>query len=178
MPFIALSKETRKRIDITTFEHPRQELNNGAFICPFCNTPMIIKAGMIKQPHFAHINTCTSPYGSHPESPEHREGKAFLKRNLPLRYPEYKDARFEYEWPIKEVSRIVDLLAIFPNGHRVAHEVQLASITTETLEKRTNDYRRAGIDVIWWLGKAANTNANRDWCARTFGEVCSISFYV
>lgn len=176
MPFIARHKVTKRRIDITAFEYPRQELKIGEYVCQFCENPMIIKAGMIKRPHFAHRSTCTSPYAANPESMEHLEAKEFLKRTLPIRFTEYKDARIEYEVPIKEVRRIADLLVIFPNEYRVVHEVQLASITVENLEKRTNDYRRAGLDVIWWLGKSASSPANRDWCMRTFGEVCTISF--
>ena len=160
MPFIAMNKATRKRIDITSIEHPRLELKPGEFVCQTCGASMIIKAGLIKRAHFAHASTCTSPYGSHPESPEHREAKMYLKTQLPARFEDYKEVRLEYEVPIKEVKRIVDLLAIFPNGHKVAHEIQLASITNEQLEARTKDYERAGIDVIWWLGKSANSTAN------------------
>jgi competence protein CoiA len=176
MPFIALHKDTKKRIDITLLDHPREMFKAGECLCQLCSSPMIVKAGLIKRAHFAHANSCTSPYGSHPESAEHREAKMYLKTQLPARFEDYKDVRLEYEVPIKEVKRIVDLLAIFPKGHRVAHEVQLASITNEQLEARTKDYERAGIDVIWWLGKSANSPANRDWCLRTFGEVFSINF--
>ncbi len=176
MPFIALDKETRKRIDITTLDQPRQVLKAKGCICQLCNEIMIVKAGMIKRAHFAHASSCPTSYESHPESPEHRAAKMFLKKQLPLRFAEYKGVQLEYEVPIKQVNRIVDLLAIFPNGHRVAHEVQLASLTIEHLEARTNDYARAGIDVVWWLGKSANTTANRDWCLRTFGELFTLNF--
>ncbi len=176
MPFIALHKDTGERIDITKIAKPRDVLVSGECICQLCRLPMIIKAGLIKRSHFAHANSCDTDYASHPESPEHRAAKMFLKEQLPQRYSDYKDADLEYEVPIKEVSRVVDLLATFPKGHKVAHEVQLASITTEQLEERTRDYERAGIDVIWWLGKSANTPANREWCLRTFGITFTIDY--
>jgi len=65
----------------------------------------------------------------------------------------------------------------FPTGWRVAHEVQLASITTEHLQERTNDYTLAGIDVVWWLGKSADTETNRAWCRCTFGYALSLAVY-
>ncbi len=176
MPFVALNKETRERIDITTIRNPREVLKSGEFVCQLCETPMIIKAGMVIRAHFAHYATCKTEYRSHPESPEHRAAKIFLREKLPTAYAEYKIAKLEYEVPIPEVRRVVDLLATFPSGHKVAHEVQLASITTEELEERTRDYEQAGIDVIWWLGRSANTPANRNWCLSTSGVAFLIDY--
>src|SRR6266567_2320227 len=176
MPFVALHKTTRERIDITRIAKPREVLKSGEFVCQLCDTPMIIKAGLVVRAHFAHTATCNTDYRSHPESPEHRAAKIYLREKLPAIYAEYKIAKLEYEVPIPEVRRIVDLLAIFPSGHKVAHEVQLASITTEELEERTGDYERAGIDVIWWLGKSASTPTNRNWCLQTFGAAFTIDY--
>ena len=169
MPFVALQKDTRERIDITRIERPRESLKSGDCICQLCDTPMIIKAGQIMRAHFAHYATCVTEYESHPESVEHREAKVFLATHLRESFKEYTSAIIEYEVPIPEVKRIADLLITFPTGWRIAHEVQLASITTETLEARTNDYAKAGVDVVWWLGKSANTPANREWSRLTFG---------
>lgn len=178
MPFIALHKETKDRIDITTINNPRQFLKSGDCICQLCERPMIVKAGLILRPHFAHyVDDCHTDYESHPESQDHREGKLFLASHLRETFEEYTDSTIEYEVPIPEVRRIADLLVTFPAGWRVAHEVQLASITTEKLEDRTNDYARAGIDVVWWLGKSANTPANRDWCRKTFGHAFCLNIH-
>ncbi|HPE73193.1 MAG TPA: competence protein CoiA family protein [Candidatus Competibacter sp.] len=51
----------------------------------------------------------------------------------------------------------------------LAHEVQLSSITVEEISERTNDYRKAGIDVHWWLGGAGNSEAVNEWCRREYG---------
>jgi competence CoiA-like predicted nuclease len=177
MPFIALNAETRERIDITTIENPRLVLKPGECICQLCEIPMIIKAGQIMRAHFAHVAACPTDYESHPESQEHREAKVFLATHSHEAFAEYTDAKIEYEVPIPEVMRIADLLVTFPMGWRIAHEIQLASITTETLEARTNDYLQAGIDVVWWLGKSANTPANRDWCRQTFGYALSLNIH-
>jgi competence CoiA-like predicted nuclease len=170
MPFVALHKETKARIDITAINNPRQFLKSGDCICQLCGESMIVKAGEILQAHFAHHAACTTEYESQPESPEHRAAKKYLAEHLVEEFPEYAGATIEYEVPIPEVRRIADLLATWPNGHRKAHEIQLSAITTRVLRERTNDYGKAGIDVIWWLGKSADTWTNRDWCLETFGE--------
>jgi competence protein CoiA len=175
MPFIALDTQTNQRIDITTIEQPRLLLKKEHIVCQLCHKPMLIKAGMIRQAHFAHIaTTCTTEYGIHPESQAHRDAKVFLAEHLRTAFKEYTHAVIDYEVPIPEVKRVADLLVTFPTGWRVAHEVQLATITCNELQQRTDDYERAGIDVVWWLGKSANTEANRTWCEKTFGYALTI----
>jgi competence CoiA-like predicted nuclease len=100
--------------------------------------------------------------------------KAFLRDRLNEEFLEYTNVQFELEVKVPEVMRIADVMATFPMGWRIAHEVQLASITVAQLEERTDDYVRAGVDVVWWLGKSADTPANRNWCLETFGECYSI----
>jgi competence protein CoiA len=177
MPFVAKRKATGERVDITLIENPRAVLKQGECICQVCDTPMIVKAGLVRQHHFAHVGRCPSDYQSHPESPAHQDAKRFLAANLRGQFREYANTTIEYEVPIPEVRRIADLLVTFPTGWRVAHEVQLASITTEQLQERTNDYTLAGIDVVWWLGKSADTPANREWCRSTFGYTLSLTFH-
>jgi competence protein CoiA len=170
MPFIALHRETKQKIDISEIENPRAVLKSGDWVCQLCNKPLIIKAGFIVAAHFAHYaGECTSDYKAHPESPEHRFAKKKLATLLTEKMGEYSDAFVDYEVRVPEVNRVADVMAVFPMGWRVVHEVQLASTTSEELEQRSNDYNRAGIDVVWWLGKNADTPGNRAWCIRTFG---------
>lgn len=75
MPFIALNKDTKERIDITTINDPRLTIPKGSIICQLCEQPMIIKAGQVIQAHFAHKVSCTSDYEHKPESAEHLRGK-------------------------------------------------------------------------------------------------------
>lgn len=177
MPFIAIRKATGERIDITTIENPRAVLKSGECLCQLCCAPMILKAGLVRQHHFAHAGRCIDAYQSHPESPAHQDAKRYLATHLREWFKEYANTTIEYEVPIREVKRVADLLVTFPTGWRVVHEVQLASTTTEELQRRTNDYTLAGIDVVWWLGKSADTPANREWCQRTFGYALSLTVY-
>jgi competence protein CoiA len=176
MPFIAKRKGTGERIDITLIENPRAVLKRGECLCQVCDTQMIVKAGLVRQHHFAHVGRCSNDFQTHPESPAHQDAKRFLAANLREQFAEYANTTIEFEVPVPEVRRIADLLVTFPTGWRVAHEVQLASITTEQLQERTNDYTLAGIDVVWWLGKSADTPANREWCRSTFGYALSLTF--
>jgi competence CoiA-like predicted nuclease len=166
MPFIAKHKDGY-RVDITQIDNPRAELTSGDIFCQNCGEPFIVVAGMIVSPHFRHYAECNGEWESHPESPEHLRAKAFLRDNLAVAFAEYTDAKLELEVPVpmewRARGRIADVMATFPNGWGIAHEVQLASITVEALQERTEDYNRAGIDVIWWLGNRADTAVNRHW---------------
>lgn len=178
MPLIGKHVLTGERLDITTVESPRSIWKPGDVICPLCGEPMIVKSGLIKIPHFAHKVTCNTDYRSHPESAEHIAGKLFVAEQIEKHVAQwdYVGHVVEFEYPVREVKRIIDVALLFPSGWIVAHEVQLANITVEDLEERTNDYARAGVDVVWWLGKRANTPSNREWCISRFGQCQLIHF--
>jgi competence protein CoiA len=120
---------------------------------------------------FYHKSECTCDFERHPDGPDHRRCKKTVAQKLKSELKEYSTAEIIYEHPIKEAKRIADIIMKFPNGWMVAHEIQLSHITIELLEKRTEDYLNAGIDIVWWLGKSANIELNRDWCQEKFG-VC------
>lgn len=176
MPFIAKIPSTGARVDITKIKNPRAELKADDLVCQLCGQPMIVRQGFLRKPHFAHKAECTSDYKRHPESPQHRAGKELIAATIKKELPEYSLAKVEYEFPIPEAKRVADVAALFPNGWIVAHECQLASITVEELEQRTEDYLHAGVDVIWWLGKDANTPGNRDWCESKFGFILILNY--
>lgn len=169
MPLVALDKNTQKRIDITRIENPRQELKAEDIVCPLCEAPMVIVAGSIRIHHFRHKANCNSDYKSHPESYEHLRTKALVAQNVGKWFKEFTSAEPRLEVPIPEVKRIADVMFIFPNGWRVACEVQLASITIDELQQRTDDYLRAGVDVFWFLGKNAASESNIRWATAQQG---------
>jgi len=170
VPFIARRKGTDERIDITALSLPRDVLQPGECVCQICGAELMIEGEPMREYYFAHIAACSEEYQSHPESSAYRRAKRFLAAYLQEHCQAYNGASLEYDVPLAETMRIADLMITFPTGWRVAHEVQLAPITTEQLQKRTNDYSLAGIDVVWWLGKNANTSANRTWSQEVFGH--------
>src|SRR5260370_22664255 len=99
MPFIAIRKETRERIDITTIANPRAVLKSGECLCQLCGAPMIVKARLVRQHHFAHIGQCSRDYQSHPESPAHQDAKRYLATPLREWFQEYAGATIECQIP-------------------------------------------------------------------------------
>ena len=176
MPYIAINRDTGERIDITKLDDPRAELTPGTLICQLedCRQEMVVVAGLIKRHHFRHKSECPTEYNYHPESPEHLDGKACVAEQMDEWFSEFTGAHAEFEVPVKEVSRIADVMFTFPNGWQWACEVQLASITTQSLSDRTKDYLRAGVDTLWMLGGAANTTANRQWLQDNNGYYCEL----
>lgn len=164
MPFIAKLKSTKERIDITHFENPRLEINKNDCICQLCDEPLFIKAGFIISAHFVHYSGgCESDYERKAESEEHRLAKRKIAAYFRNTYQD-RNILIELEKPLPEIKRVADVLITFPGGWQIAHEIQLSNITIERLAERTTDYNTIGIDVVWWLGKAANTETNKEWC--------------
>lgn len=176
MPFVARHAVTHARIDITQIPNPRETLHAEDLLCQLCDERMIVRHGLILRPHFAHRRACTLPYTMHPESPEHLLGKAQVSAWLRTQ-PGFTDAQVELEVPIHARKRIADILVTFPQGHRLAVEIQLASLTTEALTARTKDYLDDGIDIIWVLGKdALRSPSNCAWCTLHLGGYLRLDF--
>lgn len=168
MPLIAISK-TGQRINILNYKYPKKELEKGSLFCQLCGSELMIRHGNIKIQHFAHQSVCTSDYVSHPETIEHLIAKHQISLQIRNTWEEYSESTIELEYAIDSLKRVLDIAMIFKTGWIVGHEIQLSSITTGELDKRTSDYLDEGIDVIWWLGKNASTPANREWCVRKYG---------
>lgn len=169
MPFVAQNINSGERIDITKYTSPREELGHVSFECRLCKIQMFVRRSPKGKFHFVHKRPCTTNYQSHPETPEHLAGKSFVATYVLPKLNEYATFNYLYEEPLFEVKRIADIVTKFPMGWWVAHEIQLSSITPEELEERTRDYLNAGVDVVWWFGKGADTKQNRQWAIKTYG---------
>lgn len=176
MPLIAMRKSDNARVNILDHKQPRIKFRYGDLCCPYCESDMIVVDGSKVISHFRHKSECTSGYASHPESAAHLMMKKIVSEKLKKDIPEYGDAEAFLEYPVPEINRIIDVAFIFRQGWKVAHEIQLSSITYDVLQERTSDYHAAGFDVFWWLGQKANTDKNKDWCAETFGCALTLDF--
>lgn len=179
MPFVALAKNGSadwKRVDITTYQTPKQDLNGYELKCQICDAPMYIRHTIQVEAHFAHKpgqeRDCA--YNHTGESESHRAAKREIAQRIRGHHA-YAGARIEYEVHLKQINRIADILVIFPDGSGEIHETQLAAISTDDLDARTKDYRRLGYDVVWWLGKNADTETNRQWTKTNFGYSAILS---
>lgn len=186
MSFTARNSETGEMIDITLLENPRAALKPSLMVCRFCGQSLYIQSEYLRgditvRAHFYHPSECDAPYEGHPESPDHQLGKLEIRRNLMKWYSRWGVPTIEFEVPVpmewRPKGRIVDVMVTWAMGWREAHEIQLASISPAKLAERTDDYRRAGIDVVWWLGKSADTDANRRFCRDRLGGIHLVDFY-
>jgi competence CoiA-like predicted nuclease len=181
MPLKALHKETGQLTYIFEYES-REEIDlilkplqwQGLLVCPNpdCKAELMVRNGAVVTPHFAHkAHHCRTKYDYHPPSHEHERSKVVIGQRVLERFSTFSYAHVEYEVPIPSMKRIADVMLMFKNGYVEAHEIQLASITTEKLRQRTLDYWKEGIDVHWWLGGKADTEANRQYIFSEFGRV-------
>ena len=178
MPFVAINKNDNSRVNIRRIKDPRFELKAGEYICEICKEPMFIRGSEKVTYHFAHYPR--DPKGPvqcsdrEKETPEHLLAKGHLADVLIQKLSTHVDVKVEEEFWLSEIQRKADVLVIFPMGWRIAHEIQLSPISIDELEKRTNDYLSAGIDVVWWFGNKADTETNRRWAIRNTGNCYSI----
>lgn len=119
---------------------------DGAYTCPGCREPVILKRGEIVTPHFAHAMRDTTavrcPYP--PESPEHLAAKHLIWRELEHR-PWVN--RIDLEVPIG--SRRADAWVETTRGNRIAIEIQASSIRVEEMRAKMLDYRARGVLVLY-----------------------------
>jgi hypothetical protein len=164
-------------------------------VCPISGKPVFprrehFRSGVFVRSHFASTAVLDSDwpddlmfdceYAAHRsggglsfgESIYHVAGKEFVRNAASqmdsILTPEL--AVFEHQVKLSTGKRrIIDVAFVFPSGLILAQEVQLAAITPRDLEDRSEDYRSAGIDVTWWLGKKAATESNFEWHKQHLG---------
>ena len=171
-------KDTGEVFNILDFENPRGEIDKNRLVCKFCEQQMFIRQGFTRERHFYHYKKCTSKLNHHPESAEHEMGKHLISLHIVQNWKEYGNVKIELEYPLPEINRIADIALIFPSGWVVVHEIQLSSITSESLHERTKDYHSIGIDTFWWLGNRADTYTNRVWCIKKFGFSLNLDYTI
>lgn len=117
-------------------------------ICPECKSPLILRAGHIKVPHFAHKHGCSYVYRE-PETEQHIRGKLELQQQLNILYPK---STVHIEYKIHETNQRSDVIVIHPNGLKWAFEVQCTRIPISTIIERSLLYKQAGVEDFWFLG--------------------------
>ncbi|MGE7602041.1 competence protein CoiA [Peribacillus sp. NPDC097675] len=133
------------------------------YFCPCCKTEMIIKAGTIKVPHFAHKNNSSCQASSEPESSYHLTGKRslydwFVSHNFQAKLEAY----------IPEIKKRTDILVTVDEKH-YAIEFQCAFISESEFNERTTAYLSKGIIPIWILGaKRLQRNSKNEFSLSAF----------
>ena len=123
------------------------------FLCPNCNTSVILKYGPKKKPHFAHQTSCIYEYTEN-ESIAHRAAKRLLMSWLMIQGA----VNVSEEYRIPSINRIADLYFEFQNTPYVI-EIQKSSISEMVFNARNEDYQSLNIKVIWiFIGHLTQSN--------------------
>jgi len=180
----AISKETGEKVK--AYRHDtghaiRSRFPLGDLVCPFCDETVFPRERQGFVLHFVHRHSCKSTLDRHPESPEHEQGKfeiaKILHQQIQQDPQKIATIEFEYRMPMcGKNGRVADVALVYENKNLLICECQLAKITTDELEQRTQDYYEAGADVLWFLGRDADTAENRAWLRSMFGSVGRLTF--
>jgi len=148
--------------------------------CPYCDESLVavreyLREGDWVQAYLRHKSECLTTYAHHPESPEHLAAKKWILTNIAEKMG-YSVASADCEVRMPSINRIADVCFTLTNDDRMVHEAQLAAISVDDLEARTNDYQSLGYGIVWHFGKSADTGLNRTWAFRRLGGCEVLTF--
>jgi competence protein CoiA len=127
---------------------------NAPFYCLECGEEVVLKTGRRRVNHFAHANPLACGF-ARGESEAHRLCKMEIYESL-SRMPNVTGAALERPLGSNrpDVSAYID-------GVPVAIEVQISSLSLETIMQRTIAYHQKGIYVLWLLQWKPELDAGR-----------------
>ncbi|MGM0844320.1 MAG: competence protein CoiA family protein [Bacillota bacterium] len=160
----ALNKQHKLITLIRLSDEEVAVLRGQSFFCPECHSRVIIKAGEIKIPHFAH-RTGIGCEGSHePETSFHLRGKKLLFHHFSSIISSV--ALEQYLPAIKQRPDVY----ISMNEKKYAVEYQCAVIGSEDFLTRTKGYQYAEIEPVWILGSRIQTKGAGDRISLTHSQ--------
>jgi competence protein CoiA len=134
----------RRKSDGQTVTAYSESKVNAPFYCLVCGDEVALKAGRNRVNHFAHVNPLACRYAEN-ESEVHRRCKMEIYEAL-RNAPGVTKAALE-----RPLDNVRPDVSAYINGVPVAIEVQISSLTPETIQRRTLEYARDGIYVLWLL---------------------------
>ncbi|MDV2582710.1 competence protein CoiA [Alkalibacillus haloalkaliphilus] len=133
---------------VVSFSQPREKLEqmrSEALYCPDCKQPVILKAGEVNIPHFAHRSDGQCRHGQG-ESDTHLKGKMHLAKWLfQQKHPIY------LEYFVKSIQQRADIITKVGKFY-YAIEYQCSPIEPQELLKRTEGFLSQQIIPIWIFG--------------------------
>jgi competence protein CoiA len=109
--------------------------------CPQCGRPVVIKAGDVNIPHFAHESYSSCDSFSEHESPRHLSAKLDLFNWITRTHDAMMEAR------LPDGSQRPDILS-----GTIAVEYQCSTISASLFRVRTEKYRARGLKPFWIYG--------------------------
>lgn len=144
----------RRRSDGQTVIAYFERKSNGPFACLDCGEEMILKQSKRNTSFFAHANPLASLHADG-ESDAHRQCKFEISVAL-RRSPGVSNVVIERSLDGARPDIFAEI-----NGVPVAIEVQLSSLSLETILQRTIRYHQLGIYVLWLLQWTPKLNAKK-----------------
>lgn len=178
MPLSALTENNKTIYSFTFASALKIREAHSSLKCTCCGGEMFPRGRKGAIIHFVHKQKCTSPISSHPESLEHLSGKVHVYKML-LNETRGTNYRPEIEYRLSscgQKGRIADIAVTLNGQPFLVFEIQLCSITADKIKERIDDYEQCGIESVWFLGKAADTNENRRYIYDRCGECYFINF--
>ncbi len=117
---------------------------NAPFLCPECGDVVALKTGPTNVNHFAHVNPLVCRYDTN-ESDAHRQCKLEIFQAL-LRAPNVENAALERPLGTNRPD-----VSAYISDVPVAIEIQISFLSQATIIRRTIEYARKGIYVLWLL---------------------------
>jgi competence protein CoiA len=152
--FIAIDQFGNKVSPIENSEEELRLLSRSKMLfCPECQSVLRFASGVQVSAHFKHDHNSDCSYDSEPETEEHIQGKIQIRNWLVQNYP---DAHVEFEYKIVETNQRADVIAIFPNGEKIAFEMQCSKIQGSVWKERHQLYEKSGIKDYWILGQSVH----------------------
>lgn len=133
--------------------------NNTRIIMPCCGCVGHLRKGISGKFYFVHNPNQNNNCERQGETIEHQEAKYEIAKNFPLTYTistqkfsQNSTIYCQPEYRLPNSFRIADIF-LENNSSKLIVEVQWSRQTLEETQKRTEDYRKAGVDCIWLFRK-------------------------
>ena len=118
-------------------------LKKQHYFCPGCGAALVLKAGEVKIPHFAHRSIADCDAFSEPETPLHLHGKLQLQE-----FFSRLNHSTELEKYLPAIKQRADLFV----SQAIAIEFQCSIISASQVRSRTEGYQSIAIEPLWILG--------------------------
>lgn len=116
--------------------------SNAPFECPECGNEVILRKGMVRIHHFAHKPPVTCTYGAG-ETDAHRQCKMAIYDAL-LQAPNVRKPGLE-----RSLTTVRPDVRAYINNTPIAIEVQISALSLDTIIRRTTEYTRKGVYLLW-----------------------------
>jgi len=122
------------------------QIRENDYFCPLCNGEVIVKFGVQRISHFAHVQLSSLCVEYDRESEYHMQAKIQL-----FNWLETECSKVEMEVFLPDIMQRPDLMFTFL-GNTYCVEYQCSPISEEVFDKRTNGYLSSGLTPLWILG--------------------------